>query len=965
MMTISRLPEAVRSQPLAAFLKAAGKAMVILFIPFALMTGLNEYFSALDHNRRLAAEQQEMMKILSEISAQAEPRQRFDAEFKNLSALPFPSENFDRRLKQMLANDPGALDVYLYDEAGSCMTVPFLPVPPRMVAQKFLECVKDPSLAARYERFVFQFSGYRSAHALLNRAPETVVKLGGSHDRRWGGWFQLRRPDGTAAGHLLVFIRHSALSTESLLDKAVIAARQKQGRRFSFAWQDPADPLTLCPSGHGFSAEIISRINDISFGEAGFTINNLPGALIYSDDGAAIIAQANYVVDEGLLHTAVRFSLVICLGLTFLLLTPVFMGITVFVPGLKARLVGIFLFGAGVALVLLIFTGVADRNEREKVLADESQNRNIEALTLIDEGMSYDYRVLENIFKSVIRKADEVKKDDFSSTLRRLGGLFSFSDAISQILFVTGTDSISFTREIPGGKKAGQKDSMVIYGEMLLSIFNGKYDEDTSRKGSTDLKSVVNNFGGWLARAVILNSGKIGSLNLLSNVMPTYIDFFVDRSYQARAMLFVFMSQSGLQRNYLLKISRLRDRLRSPHDPRFAAVPVAISPFWPAFPRRTTADNQILGRMADQVIRNGVPVHDIATIGSRKYLLSAVRGSNLDGYVLIMAQPYVVIAEKLAVLRRNLQLLSILVVLTAFIAARITSSLLLQPLGNLKGGLEAFSAGNFRSRLPDATVSEFASMMGSFNQTMNYFQELQVARSVQETLWPDESPGGPDWDLCGRCVTATELGGDHYDWMKLRDGRILLVVGDVTGHGIAPAMIQASTKVWLAMNAEKCADAVSLLTEISRLHFSYGARRLYMTCWLGYYTPETGLLEYASAGHPYPVMVDMAGKAEMLKLPGMPLGVKAKPQINGDSRVLAPGARLILYTDGLVETTNKAGQMLGYDGFVDICAGAAGLSALKTVEQIFGAAAAWGPQNDDQTVIVLMRHGQGGAHETI
>jgi serine phosphatase RsbU (regulator of sigma subunit) len=339
----------------------------------------------------------------------------------------------------------------------------------------------------------------------------------------------------------------------------------------------------------------------------------------------------------------------------------------------------------------------------------------------------------------------------------------------------------------------------------------------------------------------------------------------------------------------------------------------------------------------------------------KKYLLSAMRGSNLDGYILVLARPYEIIDSKITTLRRNLQILAILVFALAIFSAGITSSLLLQPLGTLRVALEAVAAGNFRVQIPGATVSEFAAMLGSLSRTMSNFQELQVARTVQTTLWPEEALVGEDWQLYGRCITATELGGDHYDWMRLPDGRILLAIGDVTGHGIAPAMIQASIKVWLALNAEKCDSALALLQMISRLHFKYGARKLYMTCWLGYYTPATGRLEYASAGHPYPIIVSAGGDVEILKLPGMPLGVKENPTIMGDHRILEPGSSIILFTDGIVETTDLKNRMIGFDGFSALCRQTAGMSVESAAEAIFSAAAAWGERVDDQTVIILKR----------
>ncbi len=958
MKWVSRLPESVRKRPLASFLRAATKALVVVMLPWFLFTGISGFFASETYLERLANANEEMTAMLSMISSQSEPGQRFDAEFKSLAALPYPSDAFNRRLQQIVSACSQTLDIYLFDSGGDCVALPFLPVPPRAVAGRFLDCVINPKLEAKYARFVEQFSGYRLAHRHLNQSPGAIIRIGSSHDRQWGGWFRLSAKDGSNMGHLIVFIKKSGIKGDELLNNAVLQARYKFGRNCYFAWQDPVNSEKLLPDASGFASGTARVLAALPFGGRTFEIDGFHGIKMFTESGLVIVAQTNRPFDKNLFFDRAAFVLKILLFLTFLILTPLMMGVTRLYPGLRVRIACLFLLGAGIPLALLIFTGLADRSDQEKVLVDSWQKRSLEELSLIDEGMIGDFRQIERRFKNHITKTSGLPEPEFSKQLAATSQLFDLKN-IYQILLVRPDSAVSYSSENPSGKKSGERDSMMIYGQMLLEIINATYDE-TSRKTSTDLSSVINNMGGWLARALILGSGRVGVMNLLGSVMPTYADFFVDADNRARAMVFAFMPQSAMQRNYLFKTSKRREADMSPLQSRFAALPVSSSPFWPAFPRRSTAREPELKKLADQVLKSGVPAHVVAEVRSKKYLLTAMRGSNLDGYILVMAQPYEVVARKINVLQRNLQILAALVIFLALFSARVTSSLLLQPLSRLREALASMAEGNFRLQFAGATVSEFDAMLGSLNRSMNNMQELQVARSVQETLWPEENLSGADWHLFGRCDTATELGGDHYDWLKLPDGRILLVIGDATGHGIAPAMVQASIKVWLAMNAGTARSAVGLLSEISRLHFSYGAKRLYMTCWLGFFDPATGHLEYASAGHPYPVIVRSDGRTEILKLAGMPLGIRQKATVSGDSRILEQGSSLILYTDGIIETTDSNNQMLGFDGFAAICAGIAGMPAKAAVEKILARAADWGPKNDDQSVIVLCRQPEAG-----
>lgn len=960
MQWFTRLPESLRHKPVVAIARATGKALLMVVLPCILLSGLNQYFAENDLNRRIVAERQEMTKILGDVAAEAEPIKRFGKAFVNLATLPYPSEAFDRRLKQNFDANPGSVEAFLYDSQGNCLTLPFMPTPPRSVARKFLEAVLDPAKGEKNERFIFLFSGYRSAHVILNRTPDEIVSIGSSHDRHWGGWFRLKDSNGKLSGHLLVFVGKRLLLPDQLLEEAIVTAISKFGRNYHFGWQDPINDSVIRPESPGFSASATAAVNAMAIGESSFIFDGCPGIKHYTDAGTTIVARTVYALEPTILYRGLDFSIRLVAFLAFLLMVYLLLGISSATPGLRIRLVALFLYGAGIPLILLVFTGIADRIEREKVLVNSLQQQSIAELTRIDEGLTYEYRKLEGIFKTAIKKSTAAPPDKFQASLEKIGRLITtFSESLREILIVTDSYHLSFTRSKSQGKESSRKASMVHYGEMLLETVRGEFVEKHDKPAATDVKSVISDFGGWLARGLIMGSGRIGMLNMLDSVLPTYVDIFIDKMNRARAMMYVFLSQAGVQRNYLLQVSRLRDHLSGDDAARFAALPINATLYWPSFPKRSTGNEISLRQLADQVVRSAMPAHQIARVGGRQYLLSAVRGNHLDGYVLMLAQPYHIVENSIGKLNRRMIILSALVILLALVSAKITSTLLLRPLENLKAGLNAVSNGDFRVQVEGAAVEDFSLMLSSLNRTLTGFQEMQVARTVQETLWPEKALHGEDWQLYGRCVTATELGGDHFDWFTLKDGRVLLVVGDVTGHGIAPAMVQASTKVWLSLLAENAESAASLLQEINRLHFKYGAKRLYMTCWLGFYSPADGQLDFACAGHPYPIILRDNQEPEILNMPGMPLGLRAKPTIGCGKRTLSAGDRLILYTDGLVEATSVTGQMLGFERFVKLCQQAGELEPVEIIDSLIDSANAWGPQDDDQTVIVLKRYHSG------
>lgn len=958
MKWLAKIPENLRNNPFKRTFIALLKSFFVVLLPFWVFSGTTKHFANVSTEDYRKSEQQYLIGLLSEISGNSEPERYFGKEFKALADIPFPSEVFNKRLEQILTDYPDALSVSLYDTGGAAIALPFLPVLSKVVSQRYLECVKDPSLTSKYERFLIRFSGYAGAHRILGAYPNSVVSIGTAHDNHWGGWFQLKDESGNKTGEFIVFIGKKGVSGEKLVEKAIMKARLVHGKNYRFAWQNPVFPDELMPPGHGFPKDAIDTVKTMPYGENVFSYKNQCGGKIFSEDGAAIIGLRSYPIEVDSVYSMISLLLTVTALISFILLIPVFLGITSFVPGLKLKMSALIIFGVNLPLALLLITGVADREEREKILVNNYEQQNILELNRIDEAILSDYRAIENDFKRNINRFDISTKETMSnSVIKIMGKVYRSYSFISRIIVSHPERGTIFSRENPEGRHIDiDMDSIANYGNSLIKIINGEYIETTDIE-ATDKNSVLHNMGGWMSRFVLLNAGKINAINMLSNASLAYTDFVFDDSHRSWACVFIFIDDFTLQGNYLYKISKLRDEQirRLPDSPRFAAIPVSIAKEWRAFPKRKSAEEKELANLAEKAYKSRIPAHTLTKIRGEKYLISAVYGSNLSGYSLLMARPYRLIAAEIEGLKKQLSILAMLILFMALLAAYFASSLLIRPVGILKNGLESIAAGDLRKKLPDSPVEEFSTMVSSLNNTMYQLQELKVAKNVQETLWPDKGLSGENYELYGKCSPATELGGDHIDWLELEDKRLLIVIGDVTGHGVAPAMVQASVKVWLALFAQKAVDSVSLVKEINRLHITHGAKKFFMTAWFGYYTPDTGELEFTSAGHPYPLLVKSTGETEMVKVPGMPIGSSLKIRLKSEKRVLEPGSSLILYTDGFAEVQNASGKMLGFEGFTAVCASTAGMKAQDAVENIFSKVALWGEQNDDQTVIILQR----------
>ena len=191
--------------------------------------------------------------------------------------------------------------------------------------------------------------------------------------------------------------------------------------------------------------------------------------------------------------------------------------------------------------------------------------------------------------------------------------------------------------------------------------------------------------------------------------------------------------------------------------------------------------------------------------------------------------------------------------------------------------------------------------------------ELEVARQLQRDLLPSQAPDLPGYRIAHSYRTANEIGGDYYDFLPLPDGRLVLVIGDASGHGMAAGLLMAiaNAALKLAIEVDPAPERVAGL--LNRVLFRTGDRRAFMSMFYGLLTPATGHLEYVCAGHPFPLLRRASGEVEELGRGGLPLGIRETVELTRAEVSLGPGDLLLLYSDGLPESVNAAGVAFGFE----------------------------------------------------
>ena len=191
-------------------------------------------------------------------------------------------------------------------------------------------------------------------------------------------------------------------------------------------------------------------------------------------------------------------------------------------------------------------------------------------------------------------------------------------------------------------------------------------------------------------------------------------------------------------------------------------------------------------------------------------------------------------------------------------------------------------------------------------------QELGTARSIQHALLPKDLPKLEGWKIAYHYQPAREVGGDFYDFLRLDGSRVGLVIGDVSGKGIAAALVMANTQSVLRAVARRGNIAPGrVLAEANEVLYAYIPAGTFVTCFYGVLDPESGRLVYANAGHDPPYL-QRGGNAQELRARGMPLGLMPGMPYEEEETVLGAGDDLLFYSDGLVEAHDPEGEMFGF-----------------------------------------------------
>ena len=229
-------------------------------------------------------------------------------------------------------------------------------------------------------------------------------------------------------------------------------------------------------------------------------------------------------------------------------------------------------------------------------------------------------------------------------------------------------------------------------------------------------------------------------------------------------------------------------------------------------------------------------------------------------------------------------------------------------------------------------------------------RELEEARKVQYSLFPGQAPEVPGFEVTGSCVPSREVGGDWYDYIFLKDGRLVLVIGDVSGKGMGAALLMASTRSILRVFAERELPPGEVLSRVNRVLVKDFPRAKFVTMIYAVLDPARRNIAFANAGHLPPLFIDSTGSRFLEIDSGLPLGIQ-EIVFNEYQLEMPEGSRLLLYSDGVSEAMHSALEEYGTERIqAHMSRPDASVESLFEDVQVFTGGY---PATDDRTLLII------------
>ena len=357
----------------------------------------------------------------------------------------------------------------------------------------------------------------------------------------------------------------------------------------------------------------------------------------------------------------------------------------------------------------------------------------------------------------------------------------------------------------------------------------------------------------------------------------------------------------------------------------------------------------------------GKPIETEIDFNSKHYLLLGMKSEKIRGYSFYALYPYDKIEGKLKNIIGLITSGIILFIVMALAIGYKLSETFLYPVKRLKDGVIAIKARNTEFRIEPLQKDEFGSLATSFNNMIGDLKEIELAKYIQESLLPTSLPELNGYQLSFANRMASGVGGDYFDTMLLDDDNLCVIIGDVSGHGIASALVMAIAKSVLYQGFKETRNLIELFTDLNTVVTAYFFKppvKKMITLFATIINLPTGKATFLDAGHNFPMKISKNGEITELKMVGAPVGaLKRMKKKSVDEFVIEEGESVVFYTDGVIEATGKTSEQYGYNRFKESLSKLTSESSEVIINTLFENYDKWedGTEPDDDVTLAVLK----------
>lgn len=624
---------------------------------------------------------------------------------------------------------------------------------------------------------------------------------------------------------------------------------------------------------------------------------------------------------------------------------------------IPTKLMGLFLFAIGTPSFVLLLGGYYALKDHENVLMQNLESLVKNKLRVFDDTLPIDVARRELVLKEILEKIratpDLAKRREIFSTVGDLSAI-----DMAFIINKSGVSVATAKSLTDGDKYQKQRNFTVLLARELLNRINKSLTIDA---GALAVDAAEGFLGGIVGTfnldQLSQNLGRFMILSLGTDSSYVFYDAVFGKDGSAEYLVFIVMHRGKFHNAYLK--TKIPELMKQP-DMELTVSGIGEKIFLGSAIFHTPNDQTRLKEMAKAVIQSRNPIRTITPDDGYGRLWYANTGSNLSNFALVATTSLKPVKERVRLLWLILILLAILVFVSALLIGRLLTEHFLEPIAALGEGMRAIEVRRFEHKVPILSTDEFGQLSGLMNHVLDGMKDLQVARIVQESLFPGEPLDAGGFRIWGRSMAMADIGGDYFDYFMCRDGRLRGLVGDVSGHGVSAALIMGMAKCALTMEENSGRPLVETIISFNRFLLANIKKKKMMTMFLYSLNPADNTLEFVNAGHNFPFHWQAkTGTVTQIGAESFPLGVRAKAAYKSSTITLEPGDSILFYTDGLVEAPGgDSGEYLGYERAVEWFESMAHNDPTETISRLFERFESYTrgqPAADDISMICLKR----------